>query len=141
MSRIIATAAIRGAYKCIDRAETMLAEAIHRHGRDKSVGFPGTAYALPVILSLVGKRVEKLGDLQETSRDREDHAHATVGGVEPVVLREVFGLEAAPGKDVPQFGEGEHCLELVVDVVDGGALLGHTRADEDHLQVVAHLMA
>jgi len=65
MSRIIATAAIRGAYKCIDRAETMLSEAVNRHGRDKGVEFPGTAYALPVILTLTGKRVEKLGQLEE----------------------------------------------------------------------------
>ncbi|MGA2182034.1 MAG: acetyl-CoA decarbonylase/synthase complex subunit alpha/beta [Bryobacteraceae bacterium] len=65
MSRIIAAAAIRGAYACMDRAETTLAETIDRHGRDKSIGFPGTAYALPVILALTGKRVEKLGDLEE----------------------------------------------------------------------------
>ena len=49
----------------MERAETVLAEAIERHGRDAAIGFPGTAYALPVILSLVGKRVEKLGDLEE----------------------------------------------------------------------------
>lgn len=66
MSRIIATAAIRGAHACMDRADAMLAEAIDRHGRDKSIGFPGTAYALPVILSLVGNRVERLGDLEES---------------------------------------------------------------------------
>ena len=65
MSRIIAAAAIRGAHASMARAETMLAEAIHRHGRDENIGFPGTAYALPVILALVGKRVEKLGDLEE----------------------------------------------------------------------------
>ncbi len=29
------------------------------------IAFPDTAYALPVILALVGKRVEKLGDLEE----------------------------------------------------------------------------
>jgi len=65
MSRIIAAAAIRGAYKCMDRAETMLSEAVNRHGRDKGVEFPGTAYALPVILTLTGKRVEKMGQLEE----------------------------------------------------------------------------
>jgi acetyl-CoA synthase len=65
MSKIIAEAAIRGAYACVNRAETMLSEAIHRHGRDKNIAFPDTAYALPVILALVGKRVEKLGDLEE----------------------------------------------------------------------------
>jgi acetyl-CoA synthase len=50
----------------MNRAEAMLSQAINRHSRDKSIGFPGTAYALPVILALVGKRVEKLGELEET---------------------------------------------------------------------------
>jgi acetyl-CoA synthase len=49
----------------MDRAETMLSEAVNRHGRDKGIEFPGTAYALPVILTLTGKRVEKLGQLEE----------------------------------------------------------------------------
>ena len=65
MSKIIAEAAIRGAYACMNRAETMLSEAIDRHGRATRIAFPDTAYALPVILALVGKRVEKLGDLEE----------------------------------------------------------------------------
>jgi len=65
MSKIIAEAAIRGAYACMNRAETMLSEAIERHGRTTRIAFPDTAYALPVILALVGKRVEKLGDLEE----------------------------------------------------------------------------
>src|ERR1035441_7922788 len=65
MSKIIAAAAIRGAHACVQRAETMLAEALDRHGRDTAIGFPSTAYALPTILALVGKRVERLGDLEE----------------------------------------------------------------------------
>ncbi len=66
MSRIIATAAIRGAHVCVKRAESMLKEAIVRHGRDAAVGFENTAYALPVILALTGQRVERLSDLQES---------------------------------------------------------------------------
>ena len=65
MSRLIATAAVRGAHACMDRAETMLAETIGRNGRDAGVGFDGTAYALPVILALTGRRVETLGHLEE----------------------------------------------------------------------------
>ena len=71
MSRIIATAAIRGAHACVQRAETMLREATARQGRDAAVGFDNTAYALPVILALTGQRVEKVGDLEpvlETAR-------------------------------------------------------------------------
>ena len=65
MSRIIAAAAIRGAHACVARAESRLAEALARHGRDEAVGFEATAYALPVTLALLGKRVERLGDLEE----------------------------------------------------------------------------
>ena len=65
MSKIIASAAIRGGHACVRRAETMLAECLDRYGRDKDIGFPSTAYALPVILALTGKRVERLGDLEE----------------------------------------------------------------------------
>ncbi|MCX6628425.1 MAG: acetyl-CoA decarbonylase/synthase complex subunit alpha/beta [Candidatus Solibacter sp.] len=65
MSKIIASAAIRGGHACVRRAEAALAECLDRHGRDKDIGFPSTAYALPVILALTGKRVERLGDLEE----------------------------------------------------------------------------
>jgi acetyl-CoA synthase len=64
MSRIIATAAIRGAHACIKRAESLLEKTIERQGRDTAVGFENTAYALPVILALTGQRVERLGDLE-----------------------------------------------------------------------------
>jgi acetyl-CoA synthase len=72
MSKIIAAAAVRGARACMDRAEAMLSEVLSRHGRDKGVEFPGTAYALPVTLALVGKRVEKLGDLEEALQVARD---------------------------------------------------------------------
>jgi len=64
MSKIIATAAIRGACTCVRRAEEMLHEALARHGGDAAVGFENTAYALPVILALTGQRVEKVGELE-----------------------------------------------------------------------------
>jgi len=66
MSKIIAAAAIRGAHACVARAEKKLARVLETRGPDTEVSFPGTAYALPVILTLTGKRVEKLGDLVET---------------------------------------------------------------------------
>ncbi len=65
MSRIIAGAAIRGAHASLARAESMLQDAVSRHGRDAAVGFQDTAYALPVILALTGRRVEKLSDLEQ----------------------------------------------------------------------------
>jgi acetyl-CoA synthase len=64
MSKLIATAAIRGARACMDRAERMLADTMGRLGPDAPVGFEGTAYALPVVLALTGRRVERLRDLE-----------------------------------------------------------------------------
>ena len=60
MSRIIATAAIRGAHYYMSQAETHLGKAIEEHGADAPVGFPNTAYFLPLILALYGKKVETL---------------------------------------------------------------------------------
>ncbi|MCL5742935.1 MAG: hypothetical protein M1541_03265 [Acidobacteria bacterium] len=84
MSKIIAEAAVRGAHTVVGRAESMLEEAVARHGRDAAVEFPGTAYALPVTLALTGRRVERLGDLEE--------AVATVRGWLPAVPTEHLWL-------------------------------------------------
>ena len=65
MSKLIAAAAIRGAHGAMRRADTMLREALASGGREQAVGFDGTAYALPTILALTGRRVEKLGQLEE----------------------------------------------------------------------------
>lgn len=50
MSKIIATAAIRGAHKLVDTAEESLQKAIELKGKDSPVAYPNTAYYLPVIL-------------------------------------------------------------------------------------------
>ncbi len=64
MSKIIASAAIRGAYKIVDRAEKKWQEAMDRWGANEPVGFPNTAYYLPVIYGILGTKVEKLGDME-----------------------------------------------------------------------------
>ncbi len=65
MSKIIASAAIRGAYKIVDRAEKKWQEAMDRWGANEPVGFPNTAYYLPVIYGILGIPVEKLGDMEQ----------------------------------------------------------------------------
>ncbi|MCK4966314.1 CO dehydrogenase/CO-methylating acetyl-CoA synthase complex subunit beta, partial [bacterium] len=65
MSKIIASAAIRGAHKIVTNAEALLRESIEKHGESCEVKFPGTAYYLPIIYGLTGVRVEKLGDIKE----------------------------------------------------------------------------
>ena len=64
MSRIIATAAIRGAHAIYARAEKTLNEAIETHGEDRDVEFPNTGYYLPVIYAMTGEEVKTLKDLK-----------------------------------------------------------------------------
>ncbi|MCK4964362.1 MAG: CO dehydrogenase/CO-methylating acetyl-CoA synthase complex subunit beta, partial [Dehalococcoidia bacterium] len=64
MSKIIATAAIRGAHNLVKRAEESLAKAIEKEGKDAKVEYPNTAYYLPIILLFLGQKVEKVGDLE-----------------------------------------------------------------------------
>ncbi|GAG41783.1 unnamed protein product, partial [marine sediment metagenome] len=65
MSKIIATSAIKGAYKTLERAEQMLAKSIEKNGEDQVVEFPDTGYFLPVIYSMSGTKVEKLSDCKK----------------------------------------------------------------------------
>jgi len=64
MSRIIATAAIRGAHAYVEQARTKLQEAIEAFGPDRKVEFPNTAYYLPLTLALTGLEVDSLSDAQ-----------------------------------------------------------------------------
>jgi len=65
MSKIIASAAIRGAHKIVDRAEQKWKEAMEKRGANEPVGFPNTAYYLPIIYGMLGMKVEKLGDMEK----------------------------------------------------------------------------
>jgi len=65
MSKIIASAAIRGAYKIVNQAEKKWQQAMDRWGDNEPVGFPNTAYYLPVIYGILGTPVEKLGDMEQ----------------------------------------------------------------------------
>jgi len=64
MSKIIASAAIRGAYKIFDQTEKKWQEAMQKWGPNEPVGFPNTAYYLPVIYGILGMKVAKLGDME-----------------------------------------------------------------------------
>jgi acetyl-CoA synthase len=69
MSKIIATAAIRGAHKIYNQAEENLAKAIEEKGKDHPIAYPNTAYYLPIMLLFLGQKVEKLGDLEESMQE------------------------------------------------------------------------
>ncbi|MFC1932126.1 acetyl-CoA decarbonylase/synthase complex subunit alpha/beta [Chloroflexota bacterium] len=64
MSKIIASAAIRGAHKIVEQAEKKWQQAMDKWGANEPVGFPNTAYYLPIIYGILGEKVEKLGDME-----------------------------------------------------------------------------
>jgi acetyl-CoA synthase len=65
MSKIIASAAIRGAHKILTNAEQKWQEAMDKWGPKEPVGFPNTAYYLPVIYGMLGIKIEKLQDIEQ----------------------------------------------------------------------------
>ena len=82
MSKIIASAAIRGAHKIVSQSEQKWQQAMDQWGPNEPVSFPNTAYYLPVIYGILGIKVEKLGDMEQVLKRckvllpppvREDH--------------------------------------------------------------------
>ncbi len=65
MSKLICASAIDGAVEWVARAETKLDQAIAAKGSLCEVGFPDTAYYLPIIYSLTGRKAQTLSDLRE----------------------------------------------------------------------------
>ncbi|MBI4974738.1 MAG: CO dehydrogenase/CO-methylating acetyl-CoA synthase complex subunit beta [Candidatus Omnitrophica bacterium] len=65
MSKIIATKAIRGAHKIVQRAKEELTKAIDESGIDSPVAFPDTNYYLPFAYAMLGIKAQKAKDLLE----------------------------------------------------------------------------
>lgn len=72
MSKIIASAAIRGAHAIHDRVAARLEQALEKYGPNQEIGFPNTAYYLPIIYAMTGEKVEKLGDCPKIMKIAED---------------------------------------------------------------------
>lgn len=68
MSKIIATAAIKGAYKVVEQAEKRWNEAMETYGPQEAVEFPNTGYYLPIIYAMTGLAVKTVGDMEEVLR-------------------------------------------------------------------------
>ncbi len=65
MSRLVAFAAIQGGYNIVSKVEGKYQRALETYNADTKVGFPNTAYYLPVIYSLLGLKVETLEDMKK----------------------------------------------------------------------------
>jgi len=65
VSKIIASAAIRGAHKIVARAEDKYKEAVDKFGPTQEVAFPNTGYYLPIIYGMLGIPVKTIGDMEQ----------------------------------------------------------------------------
>lgn len=65
MSRLVAFAAIQGGYNIVSKVEGKYKKALETYDASTKIGFPNTAYFLPVIYSLLGMKVETLEDVQK----------------------------------------------------------------------------
>ena len=90
MSRIIASAAIRGAHNIAKQAQEILADAIEQKGKDCKVEFPNTGYYIPIIYSMTGKAVETLADFEEVMDEIK-------GLLPPLVKKTTHFRQPAPG--------------------------------------------
>lgn len=60
MSKLVAFAAIQGAYNIVSKAEGAYKRALQTYGGAQKLEFPNTAYFLPIIYSLTGLKVTDL---------------------------------------------------------------------------------
>ena len=65
MSKLVAFAAIQGAYNIVSKAEGAYKKALAKYGPDQKLEFPNTAYYLPIIYSILGIAVKTLGDAKK----------------------------------------------------------------------------
>lgn len=75
MSKLIASAAIRGANVLVKKAEEMLEKAITEKGEQFAFEFPDTAYYLPMVYALTGFAVKTLSDMRVALGTAKERLH------------------------------------------------------------------
>ena len=71
MSKIIASAAIRGAHQKVKEAREMLDKALEQFGPKQEVEFPNTGYYLPIIYGITGIAIKTLRDMPPVLEEAE----------------------------------------------------------------------
>ncbi|MCD6417122.1 MAG: CO dehydrogenase/CO-methylating acetyl-CoA synthase complex subunit beta [Planctomycetes bacterium] len=164
MSRKVFQAIIRGSHEFVEQAEKVWQEAVDKHGEGAELKFPGTAFALPMILALTGRKVQTLADCEPVLKHcREDLLHAAPanqswlpylghgldGGAATLFAQEIVCAIDYLNGYKPQ--EGYHGFltdtsmrELGIQLVDGrmpgfAAILGPAPTEEIAVDVVREL--
>ena len=163
MSREVFAAVARGANKFVDDAEKALQAALEAKGPDQEIGFPSTAYYLPMSYSLMGIEATKLQDL----RTIMDHCHDLVSappddalwlpylgrgldnGIATLLAQEVtcairYLNEEEVEEGFTGFISDTILRELGIQLVDGrlpgfAAILGPAPTNEQAVEVVREL--
>jgi len=63
MSKVVAESVIRGAYDIFRQASDFLDKAVKEKGPEQKIGFPETAFYLPMANALLGVKIEKLKEI------------------------------------------------------------------------------
>ncbi len=164
MSHKVFSAVARGAHKFVEQAEAAWKGAVEKHGEDKVVEFPQTAFYLPMIYALTGRKVEKLADigpvLEHCRRDLlhpvpEQNTwlpylgHGLDEGAATMFAQEILcALDCVNGYELPEgyygFLTDTSQRELGIQLVDGrmpgfAALLGPAPDNETAVKVIREL--
>ena len=62
-----------GQNQYLQLAEEMVAKVVAEKGKDTPVKFPGTAYALPCIYAITGKKITNVGELEDALVSAREH--------------------------------------------------------------------
>ncbi len=75
MSKIVASAAIRGAKALVAEAEKLVNKAIEEKGKDQKIEFPETAFFLPMANALLGAEVKTLKEIEPVLKEAKSLLH------------------------------------------------------------------
>lgn len=160
MSKIVASAAIRGAHKIVTEAEDSLKKAIEEKGESTKIEFPETAFYFPMAFALMGFEVKTLKDVKSVLAEARSLVHkvpddkvwlpylgdaldagiAAMLGEEAIVgLRYLYGKE--PQKDCQGFFSDTILRTLGIQLVDGrlpgfAAILGAAPDNQTAVDIV-----
>ena len=163
MSKIVATLAMQGAAELYAQAREFLNKAIAEKGEKQSIGFPATAFYLPMANALLGAKVETLKDalpilehakslLKEVPAehvwlpylgDTLDAGMAALFCEEIIVaLRYLYGID--PEKDCVGFCTDSILRQLGIQLVDGrmpgvALILGAAPDNKKAVEIVRQL--
>ncbi len=162
-AKVVAGLIVKGAEKVVKDAEGVLKKAISQKGAGQKIGFPETAFYLPLSNALLGLEVKTLSDTEKLlataktllpkvlSEDKwdtflKDALNAGVATIlsEEVIcaLRYIYGEE--PQADCPGFFSDTLLRSLGIQLVDGrisgiGVILGRAPDEKTAVDIVREL--